>query len=349
MIKLNDSHLMAAGAVLALFSLSAVLVRVFYHYAIKQRVLLDIPNARSSHQEATPRGGGIVFALLWFLVVLVSFACHQLSLQQLIVILPGTLIVTLLGYWDDYKDLTAKKRLIIQLLAAIVCVSIFGEVPSLHLFGQSIIYLGPWGIILTILGLIWSTNLYNFMDGLDGMAAVEALFVFGMGGLLFWHAGALQMAYLVWALVPLVAGFLIWNWPKARVFMGDGGSYCLGFLVGLFALIGDRWYNIPVAMWVILYSVFWFDATLTLIRRAFRRENLSQAHREHAFHRLQRVGFSHAQMLYGLIALNILFSGIIIVILFEPYYLKSGLLITLLILLVIYWIIERLKPMERVQ
>jgi len=349
LIELNNLFVVVAGVGLALFLLSVAFVRLFYHYAIKQRMLLDIPNSRSSHQEATPRGGGIVFALLWFLILLVAFALQKISLREALVILPGTLIVTLLGYWDDYKDLTAKKRLVIQLFAALLCVWIFGEVPSLHLFGQSMIYLGHWGILLTVLGLIWSTNLYNFMDGLDGMAAMEALFVFGMGGLLFWHAGAVHIAYLIWALVPLVAGFLVWNWPKARVFMGDGGSYCLGFLVGIFALIGDRWYNIPVAMWVILYGIFWFDATLTLLRRLFRRENLAIAHREHAFHRLQRVGFSHSQMLYGLIVLNMVFSGIVIWVLFEPYCLKWGLLLTLLILLVIYWVIERLKPMERVQ
>ena len=349
MLELNNLYIVMSGIGLALFLVSVGFVRCFYHYAIKQQKLLDIPNARSSHQEATPRGGGVVFAFLWFLTLLGIFAFQKISLREVMVILPGTLMVTLLGYWDDYKDLTAKMRLIVQLLAAIFCVLIFGEVPALHLFSQSLIYLGHWGVVLTLLGLIWSTNLYNFMDGLDGMAAVEALFVFGMGGLLFWHAGARPIACLVWALVPLVGGFLVWNWPKARVFMGDGGSYCLGFLVGLFALIGDRWYNIPVAMWVISYSVFWFDATLTLLRRAFRRENLAMAHREHAFHRLQRVGFSHAQMIYGLIALNMVFSGIIVWVLFDPYSLKWGLLLTLLILLIIYWVIERLKPMERVQ
>jgi Fuc2NAc and GlcNAc transferase len=337
------------GTGLLLFLFSVILVWIFYQFAIKRQALLDIPNARSSHHEVTPRGGGIVFALLWLLILLIGFAFHQFSLREVIVFFPGTFMISLLGYWDDCQDLTVKKRLTIQSLVAILCVTLFGQVPALHLFSQSSIHLSHWGVMLTVLGLIWSTNLYNFMDGLDGMAAVEALFVFGMGGLLFWHAGALNIACLVWALLPLVGGFLVWNWPpKARIFMGDSGSYCLGFLVALFALIGDRWYNIPVAMWVILYGIFWFDATLTLLRRLLRGENLSIAHREHAFHRLQRVGFSHAQMLYGLIVLNTVFSAIVIWALFEPNCLKWGLRLTLVILLIIYWVIEKLKPMERV-
>ncbi len=346
-MKLNNLFLAAIG--LVLFLLSVALVRVFCNYAIKRQRLLDIPNARSSHQEITPRGGGIIFVFLWSIALLLGFILQKFSLKEVLIFLPSALMVSILGCWDDYKGLTAKKRLVVQVLVAILCVTTVGEIPSLHLFGQSITYLGYWGIVLTILGLIWSTNLYNFMDGLDGIAAVEALFVFGMGGLLFWNVGATNIACLVWAIVPLVGGFLVWNWPKARVFMGDGGSYFLGFLVALFTLIGDRWYNIPVAMWVILYGIFWFDATLTLLRRLFRGENLAMAHREHAFHRLQRIGFSHVQMLYGVIALNSVLSGIVVWVLFKPNYLKWGLLLTVLILSIIYGVIEKLKPMERVK
>jgi len=344
---LSNSLLVITGIII--FLLSVVLVRIFCVYA-KNKGLLAIPNARSSHQEIIPLGGGIIFVLFWCLELLLASYFNWFSIKELLIFLPGTLMVSVVGYWDDYKNLTAKKRLVTQVLASILCVAMVGEIHSLHLFGLSATYLGCYGILLTILGLVWSTNLYNFMDGLDGVAAVEALFVFGVGGLLFWDVKATRMALLVWSIVPVVAGFLVWNWPKARVFMGDVGSYCLGFLVAIFSLIGDLWYNIPVAFWVILYGVFWFDATITVIRRLCRWENLAVAHREHACQRLQRIGFSHAQVLSGVIAVNIILSSIAVWIFFvKPNYLKWGLLLTVIILTIIYLVIEKLKPMARVK
>lgn len=333
---------------LIIFFSSTVLVRLFCIYA-KKAQLVAIPNDRSSHQNLVPLGAGVIFVLFWIVIWIVGFLLNWCSLKELLIFLPATCMVSVVGYWDDHEHLTAKKRLIAQLLASIFVVTMVGKVEVLHLFGLSTSYLGYYSVPLTLLGLIWSTNLYNFMDGLDGVAGVEAVFVFGMGGLLFWHAKAFHFALLSWMLVFVVAGFLIWNWPKAKVFMGDVGSYFLGFLVGLFSLIGDLWYNIPVAVWFILYGIFWFDATVTVIRRFFRGENLAIAHREHAFHRLQRLGFSHKQVLYGIIVLNIVLSVIVIYTLFiNPYHLKWGLLLTLIILTSIYCFIEKLKPMARI-
>ncbi len=342
---LSNSFFIGYGLILFLFSI--IFVRIFSIYASKKG-LVAIPNARSSHQDLIPLGGGIVFVLFWCVNLLIGFIFNWISLKELLIFLPGTLIVSIVGYWDDHKELTAKRRLVIQMLASILCVVVVGKIPALHLFGRSLINLSYYGILLTILGLVWSTNLYNFMDGLDGIAAVEALFVFGMGGLLFWDANATSMALLSWSLVPIVAGFLVWNRPKAKVFMGDVGSYCLGFLVALFSLIGDLWYNIPVAFWVILYGVFWFDATITVIRRLCRKENLATAHREHACQRLQRMGFSHAEVLYGVIIVNIILSSIVVWVLFvKQNHVKWGLLLAVLILSIIYGIIEKLKPMAR--
>lgn len=340
-------NLIFVGVLLVIFLLSVGLVRIFCSYA-KNKGLVSIPNSRSFHQGSIPLGGGIIFVFFWVVGWLLSFIFNLTSFKELIVFLPSTLMVSIIGYWDDHKNLTAKQRLIAQLIASILCVSIIGEIPYLHLFGRSAVYLGSFGIILTIIGLIWSTNLYNFMDGLDGMAAVEALFVFGMSGLLFWHNNAIKMAILSWLIVAMVAGFLVWNWPKAKVFMGDVGSYFLGFLVALFSLIGDIWYNIPVVFWFILYGVFWFDATVTVIRRFIFKENLTVAHREHAFHRVQRLGFSHQQVLLGIITLNMVLSSIVIWVLFiQPDYLKWGLLLAIIILTIIYIVIEKLKSMER--
>jgi len=331
-----------------IFFISMILVRLFSIYATKAQ-LLAIPNARSSHQAAVPLGAGVIFVIFWLIIWLLGWFFDYFSTKELLIFLPPTIMVSIIGYWDDHKNLTARKRLIAQLVASIFCVAMVGKVDSLHLFGLSSSYLGYVGIILTLLGFIWSTNLYNFMDGLDGLAAIEGVFVFGMGGVLFWHAQAFNMCLLCWFLVCVICGFLIWNWPKATVFMGDVGSYFLGFLVGLFSLIGDLWYNIPVAFWFILYSVFWFDATVTVIRRFCRKENLAVAHREHAFHRAHRLGLSHQQVLFSVIILNIIFSAMVCyILLINPYYLKHGLLLTLIILSIIYIAIEKLKPMAKI-
>lgn len=307
---------------------------------------MAIPNARSSHQEATPQGAGAVFVMLWIACLLIGYAFHLFSLMDLLLFLPSTLLVSLVGFWDDHKELTARKRLVAQILAATFSVIILGDATALHLSRYTIFYMGWAGFVLIVLGIVWSINLYNFMDGLDGLAAVEGLFVFGLGGFFFWNVGAIALALLTWVLVLTVSGFLVWNWPKARVFMGDVGSYFLGFLVGLFSVIGDRVYDIPITVWIILYGVFWFDTTVTLVRRFLWRENLAMAHREHAIHRLNRIGYTHTQILWGVIVLNTILAGIAIWALKTDSF-KWGFGLTLAILTSIYLKIERLQPMAK--
>lgn len=342
---MNNSFLVIVG--LGLFLGSAALVRLFCYYAVKHG-LIAIPNARSSHQVATPLGAGVVFVLLWFLCLLVGNVYHLFSAHDLLLFLPSALIVSLVGFWDDHRELSARKRLLVQVLVATFCVIMLGDVNALHLSRYTTLTLGWAGLVLTVLSIAWSINLYNFMDGLDGLAAVEALFVFGVGGFFFWHVGAIPLALLTWALVTTVAGFLVWNWPKASVFMGDVGSYFLGFLVGLFSLIADHVYHIPITVWIILYGVFWFDTTVTLIRRFIWHENLAIAHREHAFHRLHRAGYSNTQVLWGVIALNTLLAGIAIWA-FKTDSFKWGFGLTLVILTTVYLKIEKRLPMAKTQ
>lgn len=322
------------------------MVWIFRGYALKSG-LLDTPNERSSHQVPTPRGGGIVFVFLWFFILGAGFQYHWLSFRDLLIFLPGTLMVSLLGYWDDHRSLSAKKRFIIQILAAVICVYQMGDVSALHLFSKETFYLGSLGIGIAILGLVWSTNLFNFMDGLDGLAGTEALFVLGVGGGLYASFGFTEVALLIWALTVTIAGFLVWNWPKARVFMGDAGSYCLGFLIALFAIVGDIGCGIPIILWLILYAVFWFDATVTLLRRFFRGDQIATAHRDHAYQRLHRAGFSHQQVLFCIIALNCLLVGIVAWVTYRPQLMMVGFWVAIGILSTAYGLVEKIKPMER--
>lgn len=321
-----------------------MLVRAFCCYA--QRLgLIDIPNDRSAHQVATPRGGGIVFVVLWFLVLALSCKLDWLPPWVVLILATGAFLVSLIGYWDDHKSLSAKSRLLVQIIAASFT-AIFGDIEYLHLFSSQAFHLGWVGFPLVLLILVWSTNLFNFMDGLDGLTATEALFVLGTGGLLFWFKDQSELALIIWALALTVAGFLVWNWPKARVFMGDVGSYCLGFLIPLFALIGDSWYGISIIYWIILYGTFWFDATLTVLRRLLRKERIATAHREHAYQRLHRAGFSSTKVLLCTMGLNSILAIIVLWTWFKPEYLGLGLGISILILSCAYLGVERIKPME---
>jgi len=329
--------------VLSIFLLSTVLVRAFCALAYRYG-LLDFPNARSAHHENTPRGGGLVFVGLWLLALLIGFRYQWISSQTFFVFFPSIAAISLLGFWDDCKSLRASLRLYLQIIIAGGTLYGIGDLTSFHL-QHNLFYVGFAGSILGLLALVWCTNVFNFMDGLDGFSACEALFVLAVGGLLFWWQGHVEIARVVWILVSGVAGFLVWNWPKAKVFMGDAGSYCLGFMIGLLALVGDCWCDIPIALWIILYSLFWFDATVTLIRRFIRKENLALPHLNHAFHRLHLAGYTTTQILTGAMIINIGLAITTIFLYFNRAWIAVGLVGTLVALSLLYWFIERIYPM----
>ncbi len=296
---------------LALLIGSIYLVRVFIRLATLQS-LLDQPNTRSSHTIPVPRGAGIVFILVWSLVAYALYYFESFPPFTLSIFLPGTLMLAIVGFWDDLRGLGVKQRLAVQLVAAIFAAGMIGGLPEVHIFSEVTLQLELAGIILSVVLLIASTNIYNFMDGLDGMAATQALFLFGAGGLLFWNIEQTGFALLCWALVISVAGFLVSNWPVARVFMGDSGSCCLGFLAALFAIAGERFFALPIILWLLLYSAFWFDTTLTLFRRLIHREKIMTAHRMHAYQRLHQVGFSHQEVLWSTILLNTIIAAAVL-------------------------------------
>ena len=328
-----------------LFITSFILIGCFRIYALHKN-LLDKPNHRSSHTVTTPRGAGIVFMILWLIFVGSSYLFGYVKLEQLLVLLPGSVLISVIGYLDDHDNVSAKWRLTIQFIVAIVSLIALGSFSHIQ-FGQHIIYLGWFGSVLAAIAIIWSINLYNFMDGIDGIAAIEALFVFGIGGFLLWLAGGQELAILIWGMGAIVAGFLLWNFPPAKIFMGDSGSALLGFLAVIFSLMGTVFYKIPVLLWVILYGLFWFDASVTLIRRIFYREIWYKAHRLHAYQRLQLQGWSHGKILVGVIIINVLLSGLTIWADYSPNYLLAALSIALIILLLSYLLVERAQPMYK--
>lgn len=290
--------------VIFLFLLSLQGTRLYISYAEAHRIL-DIPNRRSSHETPTPRGGGIVFVALFLATTALYFFLFPERKDTWIAILGGGSAVALVGWTDDRSGLPAATRLLVHFGAVAWALFWLGGFPSLYLGSGHLLRLGYWGIPLALVGGVWLVNLYNFMDGIDGLAAGEAVFVSVVAGVFGLWNGDLSLAASLFTLTAVVSGFLFSNWPPAKVFMGDVGSGFLGYLFAVFAISGENSGSVPALFWAGLLSVFAVDATLTLFRRIFNRERLSEAHRSHAFQLAVRAGHSHKTVALSITALNI--------------------------------------------
>jgi Fuc2NAc and GlcNAc transferase len=286
------------------FGMSFILTGLLRRYALRVR-LLDIPNPRSSHSVPTPRGGGLAVVLIFVLgaCLLAWFQSIPASLLPL-VLLPCVLVATV-GWLDDHYSLPALVRLLVHLLAGGLTLFLLPGLPALPMFyGQ--IPPAVWSYPLILTGLAWAVNLNNFMDGIDGIASVEAISVTaGAAAILWLNGGSVSSIFLLVLLAASVAGFLAWNWPPAKVFMGDACSGFLGMAIGMFALVTSVQGGINLWTWLILYGVFVVDATCTLLRRFARGQKLYEAHRSHAYQILTRRWQSHLKVTGLVLAVNI--------------------------------------------
>ena len=241
---------------------------------------LDHPNHRSAHENPTPTGGGVVMVLV--------FTAGFLGLPSgvddspLLYALPGLLMVALTGFVDDFRSLSVKVRMLIFLLSSFWCLVWIGF-PVLALPGLTL-DTGWVGLLLGTLYLTGVLNLYNFMDGIDGLAAGEAVFVAGTAWLIAAYSGSDPSSVLL-LVVAVAGGFLIINWPGARLFMGDVGSSFLGMLLSALSL-----YLSEVGLWSWLILLGWFlsDSSLTLTLRWINGERIHEAHNLHAYQQMAR-------------------------------------------------------------
>ena len=289
---------------IAVFMASIFITAKVRRYAMR-RSLLDIPNERSSHSVPTPRGGGLAIALTLAVGVAVLGVSGVLYLNVMWALLGGGLLVAGVGWLDDHRHVAPPWRALVHLLAATWALYWLGGLTELRL-GTGIWELGWLGGILAALGIVWLTNLYNFMDGIDGIAGVEAVTT-GVGGaiLLAW-AGAPGLATAAALLAAASAGFLWWNWPPAKIFMGDIGSGLLGYCFAVMALAGENSGVLPATAWLLLLGVFVLDATFTLLHRVIRGERWYTAHRSHAYQRAVQLGYSHRRVSLGVAGVNVL-------------------------------------------
>ncbi|MDH0140995.1 MraY family glycosyltransferase [Aquipseudomonas alcaligenes] len=272
-------------------------------YALAHNVL-DVPNSRSSHQVPTPRGGGMA------IVVASSLALAALALSDL---LPAPLfyalsgsgaLVALVGFVDDHRPLSARWRLLAHFLAAAWGLFWLGGMPEVRIPGVGALPGWLWGL-LGLVYLVWLLNLYNFMDGIDGIAGTEAICVCLGGAILFALAGRYEMVLLPVLLALASAGFLFWNFPSARIFMGDAGSGYLGLLLGLFSLQAAWVAQELFWSWLILLGVFIVDASLTLLRRLLQGSRVYEAHRSHAYQHAARQLGGHLPVTLAVAVINL--------------------------------------------
>jgi UDP-N-acetylmuramyl pentapeptide phosphotransferase/UDP-N-acetylglucosamine-1-phosphate transferase len=283
-------------------ALSAALAELSIRYA-HRRNLIDQPGHRRSHTQPTPRGGGIgIVVAMAFALIVSRLAVADSNRVLLAATVVGLLLVAFIGWWDDHRPLPAWPKLVVHLLAAALYVGMMLEeitrangrgFEGIELFIVS-------GAGLCLIGLItWSINLHNFMDGINGLLALQSVFVFGALGLLGTAQPEFRFGWLAMAAAALA--FVPFNFPHARVFMGDVASGGLGFAF-VASLIPAGYPTEIFGLWVILDSAFLIDTAATLLVRVMYGRRWYSAHREHLYQWLVRCGFSHARVV-GLYAL----------------------------------------------
>ena len=282
--------------------ISAFLTWRIRNYAIKHHIL-DIPGNRSSHNIPTPRGGGLAISVCCLVAILFFGTYGILEKRVMWAFLGGGSAVAIVGWMDDRKSISPIWRFLVQFLAAAWVIFITKGLPAINI-GIGIVSLEWFGSILAILGIVWMTNLYNFMDGIDGIAGMEAVMVGAIGGTLLAVSNSWGLAFVSWSVAAASLGFLFWNWPPAKIFMGDVGSGFLGFNFAVLLLASERSGNIPLLIWLLLLGVFIGDATFTLFRRLLKGEIIWEAHRSHFYQRAVQIGYSHTTVILVTASLN---------------------------------------------
>lgn len=270
------------------------------------RGIVDHPNVRSSHGVATPRGGGLAVVVASMAGFGTLAGLGGISADLFMALSVGGLAVALVGFLDDLRQVPVSIRLIVHFCAAMWALAWLGGLPSLQV-DDHFVQLGGWGFALGTVAIVWAINLFNFMDGIDGLAAAEAVFI-AWGGALLALLTVVTSTVFGAALVfgAACGGFLIWNWPPAKIFMGDAGSGYLGYSAAVLAISSGHEKSVSLFVWLILGGVFFVDATLTLLRRLIRRARIHEAHRDHAYQRLARRWKSHRRVTMAVALVNLL-------------------------------------------
>jgi UDP-N-acetylmuramyl pentapeptide phosphotransferase/UDP-N-acetylglucosamine-1-phosphate transferase len=287
----------------AAFIISALLTQ---HLSRPQAIIyiVDIPNARSLHQQPTPLSGGIAMLVAFLLTSVVTCLVYMPQNQYILWICVAVFAVATISFLDDYRSVSAVYRLLVHFAAAFLL--LFQTdlwITSWDFAGIHVAFTPFWQFSLSLLLVIWMINLYNFMDGMDGFAAGMAVMGFGSFAVLGWFANDMLFTTLNLLIAGAATGFLVFNFPPARIFMGDVGASSLGLFAAAFSLWGNQAGIFPLWIALLLFSPFIVDATVTLLRRAWRGEKVWLAHRTHYYQRVVQLGWGHRRTVlyeYGL-------------------------------------------------
>ena len=321
----------AVAAFLGVVLVSWLLTGAVRWYALRSG-LLDVPNERSLHRTPVPRGGGLAIAVVTLAGLVAAAAQSRIPAPVAWALGAGGAMVAAVGWLDDVRGVRASVRAAVHLVAACwAAYWIWGELTPAAVAG--------------VICIMWAINLYNFMDGIDGLAGAEASSVGIIAGVLLLVGGRGDLAVVAFLVAAAATGFLGWNWPPARIFMGDVGSGFLGFTFGALALIAGRSGALPLALGLLAAGVFAFDATVTLVRRAARGEPWHQAHRSHAYQRLVQAGSSHARATGAVLVVNLGLGLLAWLGQSGRVSVPAAVLAGIVVLTVLYLAIERRRPM----
>jgi Fuc2NAc and GlcNAc transferase len=282
--------------------LSFILTYLINQFALRNKIF-DIPNERSLHDKPTPKVGGIAIVLTWYIGISILFFSGIIERGLYFALLSG-IILAFVSLIDDIRGLKPIIRLVVHFLTAIIAFTFLAGLrplvlPEININYNFLVY--P----IAIVGMVWFINLFNFMDGVDGFASVEVISICSVLFVMSWNIINIL-------LIACITGFLCWNWPKAKIFMGDVGSTQLGFILVVLGIYFHNTFEFSILNWIMLTSPFWFDATLTLFRRWRNGEKLSEAHRKHVYQRIVQAGFSHEKVNISLILINLFIILLII-------------------------------------
>lgn len=285
------------------FLLTLIFTGYMRHYALKKNII-DNPNERSSHSIPTPRGGGVAVVCSYLLGLSLLIYTQQLTLYIGLTLMLSGFTIALLGFLDDHGHINALLRLSIHFLVAIAVVISLGGFADIQVFNG--FELGFIANIIAVLFLVWLLNLYNFMDGINGIASVEAITTTVSMAIIYVLLNTSLNSNILWLLTACVFGFLLWNFPKAKIFMGDACSGFLGLILGILALIALKENIALFCGWIICLGVFIVDATYTLIRRVLSGYKMYDAHRSHSYQILSRKFSSHTPVTLMVAVVNLL-------------------------------------------
>lgn len=272
--------------------------------ALKLRIVAT-PNERTLHVGVIPRGGGIVIAGVWLAFLTMSFFNGQIGQGDFLALFGGGAALAVLGVVDDAIDVKALPKFVTHIVIVAWGLYWAGGMPDLALSSTQI-DLGWPGLLFGVLALLWAINLYNFMDGIDGMAGSGAVFISATMGVFLSLAGNLQFANLCFLLAAACAAFVWFNWPPAKLFMGDAGSGFLGYIFGILIVVTVR--DEPTLLWVWLITMGYFltDTTTTLLLRIRYVKKFYGTHRFHAYQSLAKRTGDHSRVTRGVLLVQIL-------------------------------------------